>query len=86
MEKGKRKWGKQEREKEEKWKGNRKGEEGKEGREKGWGSEYASRVTVKTTWICTVSGLTYFNVYVYLFGDPDCSFVWCTSLLSFQSK
>lgn len=40
--------GRQEREKEEKWKGNRKGEEGKEGREKGWGREYASRIPVKT--------------------------------------
>lgn len=38
----------QEREKGEKWKGNRKGEEEKVGRKKGWGSEYASRIPVKT--------------------------------------
>lgn len=44
-------------------------------REKGWGSEYGSRIPVKTMWICMVSGLTYFTVYVFLFGDPDCSFV-----------
>lgn len=56
--------GKQEREKEEKWK-----------REKGWGSEHVSRIPVKTMWICVVSGLTYFTVYVYLFVDPGCSFV-----------
>lgn len=56
--------GKQEREKEENWK-----------REKGWGSEYVSRIPVKTMWICIVSGLTYYTVYVYLFGDPGCSSV-----------
>lgn len=73
--KGEEKMGrKQEREKKEKWK-----------REKGWRSEYASRIRVKTMWICVVSGLAYFTVYIFLFGGPDCSFVLCTSLLSFQN-